>query len=62
LVHWSVSVIKQRARVPSPDEVRSLIEAAGNLMRQTALPVAYGAGLRASEVVVLKVSSRQFNA
>ncbi|CAG9261607.1 hypothetical protein PCAR4_530008 [Paraburkholderia caribensis] len=37
--------------VLSPDEVRRLIEAAGNLKHQTALSVAYGAGLRASEVV-----------
>jgi site-specific recombinase XerD len=41
--------------VLSPDEVRRLIEAAGNLKHQTALSVAYGAGLRASEVVALKV-------
>ena len=52
----------QPVRVPrilpvvlSPDEVRRLIEAAGNLKHQTALSVAYGAGLRASEVVALKV-------
>jgi hypothetical protein len=32
-----------------------LIAAAGNLKHQTALSVAYGAGLRASEVVALKV-------
>jgi site-specific recombinase XerD len=42
--------------VLSPDEVRRLIEAAGNLKHQTALSVAYGAGLRASEVVALKVA------
>jgi site-specific recombinase XerD len=42
--------------VLSPDEVRRLIEAAGNLKHQTALSVAYGAGLRASEVVALKVT------
>jgi site-specific recombinase XerD len=41
--------------VLSPDEVRRLIEAAGNLKHQTALSIAYGAGLRASEVVALKV-------
>ena len=41
--------------VLSPDEVRRLIEAAANLKHQTALSVAYGAGLRASEVVTLKV-------
>jgi hypothetical protein len=40
--------------VLSPDEVRRLIEASGNLKHQTALSVAYGAGLRASEVVALK--------
>ena len=38
------------------DEVARLIAAAGNLKHQTALSVAYGAGLRASEVVALKVS------
>jgi integrase/recombinase XerD len=36
--------------------VRRLIAAAGNLKHQTALSVAYGAGLRASEVVALRVS------
>ncbi|MGF6598390.1 site-specific recombinase XerD [Paraburkholderia sp. GAS448] len=53
----------QPVRVPrklpvilSPDEVRRLIAAAGNLKHQTALSVAYGAGLRVSEVVALKVS------
>src|ERR1700741_2351596 len=52
----------QLVRVPrvlpvvlSPDEVRRLIAAAGNLKHQTALSVAYGTGLRASEVVALKV-------
>jgi site-specific recombinase XerD len=42
--------------VLSRDEVRCLIAAASNLKYQTALSVAYGAGLRASEVVGLKVS------
>jgi site-specific recombinase XerD len=41
--------------VLSPEEVARLIEAAGNLKHQTALAVAYGAGLRVSEVVALKV-------
>ncbi len=41
--------------VLSPEEVSRLIAAAGNLKHQTALSVAYGAGLRASEVVALKV-------
>jgi site-specific recombinase XerD len=39
----------------SRDEVARLIEAAGNLKYQAALSVAYGAGLRASEVIALKV-------
>ncbi|MHB9086571.1 MAG: tyrosine-type recombinase/integrase, partial [Thiobacillus sp.] len=41
--------------VLSREEVACLIAAAGNLKHQTALSVAYGAGLRASEVVALKV-------
>jgi integrase len=52
----------QPVRVPrilpvvlSPDEVRRLIAATGNLKHQTALSLAYGTGLRASEVVGLKV-------
>jgi len=53
----------QPVRVPrtlpvvlSPEEVGRLIAAARNLKHQTALSVAYGAGLRAGEVVALKVS------
>lgn len=42
--------------VLSRDEVARLLAAADNLKHQTALAVAYGAGLRASEVVSLKVS------
>jgi integrase/recombinase XerD len=42
--------------VLSRDEVARLIAAASNLKHQTALSVAYGAGLRAREVVALKVS------
>ena len=52
----------QPVRVPrtlpvvlSRDEVARLIAAAANLKHQTALSVAYGAGLRASEVASLKV-------
>jgi integrase/recombinase XerD len=41
--------------VLSREEVARLIAAAGNLKWQTALSVAYGTGLRASEVVGLKV-------
>jgi integrase len=39
----------------SPKEVSRLLEAAPGLKYQAALSVAYGAGLRASEVVALKV-------
>ena len=52
----------QPVRVPhtlpvvlSREEVARLIAAARNLKHQTALSVAYGAGLRVSEVVALKV-------
>ena len=52
----------QPVRVPqtlpvvlSREEVARLIAAARNLKHQTALSVAYGAGLRASEVIALKV-------
>ena len=41
--------------VLSRDEVARLIAAAENLKYQTALSVAYGAGLRASEVTALKI-------
>ncbi|HXH85369.1 MAG TPA: site-specific integrase [Nitrospira sp.] len=41
--------------VLSREEVARLIAAAGNLKHQTALSVAYATGLRASEVVVLRV-------
>jgi site-specific recombinase XerD len=52
----------QPVRVPhtlpvvlSREEIARLIAATGNLKHQTALSVAYGTGLRASEVVALKV-------
>jgi site-specific recombinase XerD len=52
----------QPVRVPrtlpvvlSREEVARLIAAAPNLKAQTALSIAYGAGLRASEVIALKV-------
>ena len=52
----------QPVRVPrtlpvvlSREEVARLIAAAGNLKHQTALSVAYGTGLRAGEVIALKV-------
>ena len=43
-------------RVLSVDEVARLLRGATNLKHRAALAVAYGAGLRASEVVHLKVS------
>ncbi len=51
--------VYQPRRLPeilSLEEVTRLLEAAGSLKYQAALGVAYGAGLRASEVVHLKVS------
>src|SRR5687767_4080227 len=52
----------QPVRVPrtlpvvlSPQEVARLLAAVSNLKHQTALSIAYGAGLRASEVTALKV-------
>ncbi|WP_061960264.1 tyrosine-type recombinase/integrase [Cupriavidus pauculus] len=51
-----VSVPRVLPVVLSPDEVARLLAAASNLKHQTALAVAYGAGLRASEVVALRVS------
>jgi site-specific recombinase XerD len=42
--------------VLSPDEVTRLLNAAPGLKYKAALSVAYGAGLRAAEVVALKVS------
>lgn len=41
--------------VLSPEEVSRLLEAAPGLQYQAALSVAYGAGLRVSEVVALKL-------
>ena len=62
LDHGELMYKMQPVRVPrtlpvvlSREEVARLIAAAGNLKHQTALSVAYGAGLRASEVVALKV-------
>jgi integrase len=42
--------------VLSREEVARLLAAVDNRNHQTALSVAYGAGLRASEVVSLKIS------
>jgi site-specific recombinase XerD len=54
-----IPIVRQPQRLPvilTPAEVASLLEAAPGLKWRTALSVAYGAGLRASEVVSLKVS------
>ena len=50
--------VREPRKIPvvlSPEEVARLIGRAGSLRNQTALSAAYGAGLRASEVVALKV-------
>ena len=51
----TVHVPRKLPVILSRDEVARLITCAGNLKYQAALSVAYGAGLRASEVVGLKV-------
>ena len=63
LGHGDVMVKMQSVRVPrtlpvvlNKQEVSRLIACAGNLKHQTALAVAYGTGLRVTEVVSLKVS------
>ena len=51
--------LKLEHRIPvilSPDEVTRLIDAAPGLKYKTALSVAYGAGLRAGEVIGLRTS------
>jgi site-specific recombinase XerD len=54
-----MSPVREPRKLPvvlSREEVARLIDAAGKPKYQAALSVAYGAGLRASEVVALKVS------
>lgn len=54
-----ITYVSQPRKLPvilSRHEVEHLLKATGNLKHQAALSVAYGAGLRASEVVRLKVS------
>lgn len=51
-----VPVPRKLPQVLSRDEVTRLIASAGSPKYQAALSVAYGAGLRASEVVALKVT------
>jgi len=57
-VMTKMSTVREPRRLPvvlSREEVARLIDAAGTPKYQAALSVAYGAGLRASEVVALKV-------
>ena len=54
-----MTTVREPRKLPvilSPDEVSRLLEAAPGLKYRAALSLAYGAGLRASEVVSLKVS------
>jgi integrase len=54
-----MTTVRQPRKLPvilSPQEVARLLDAAPGLKYQAALSLAYGAGLRASEVVSLKVS------
>jgi integrase/recombinase XerD len=50
---------KKLRQILTPQEVARLIEAAPSRKYRCAFSVAYGAGLRSSEVVSLKVSDRQ---
>ena len=50
-----VHLPRKLPEIQSPDEVKRLIAAAGNLKHQTALALAYATGLRVNEVVNLKV-------
>ncbi len=59
-----MTTVREPRRLPvilSPDEVARLLDAAPGLKYRAALSVAYGAGLRASEVVSLKVSDIDSN-
>ncbi len=54
-----ISPVREPERLPvvlSPEEVAEVLACAPSLKAQTALSVAYGAGLRASEVVRLRTS------
>jgi len=55
-----MTFVHEPRKVPlvlSPEEVRRMLEAAPGLKYKAALSVAYGAGLRVSEVVSLKVAA-----
>ncbi len=54
-----MTTVREPRKLPvvlSPEEVRRLLDAAPGLKYRAALSLAYGAGLRASEVVSLKVT------
>ncbi|MFB0934962.1 MAG: site-specific integrase [Propionivibrio sp.] len=51
-----VHLPRKLPEIMSPDEVKRLIAAAGNLKHQTALALAYATGLRISEIVSLKIT------
>ncbi|MEN8176262.1 MAG: site-specific integrase [Pseudomonadota bacterium] len=54
-----MTTVREPRKLPvilSPEEVRRLLDAAPGLKYRAALSVAYGAGLRASEIVSLKMS------
>ena len=54
-----MSSVRESRKLPvilSPDEVKRLLEAATSLKYKAALSIAYGTGLRASEITHLKVS------
>ncbi len=47
---------RRQPEILSRDEVRAVLGAAGNVRDRTLLSIAYGAGLRASEVLALKLA------
>jgi len=51
-----VHLPRKLPEIMSPEEVKRLIAAAGNLKHQTALALAYATGLRISEIVSLKIT------
>jgi site-specific recombinase XerD len=54
-----MSFVREPRKVPlilSPEEVKRLLDAVSTLKYKAALSIAYGAGLRASEVVHLKIT------
>jgi len=54
-ISWSTRTSRKLPVVLSPEEVARLLDAAPGLKYKAVLSVAYGAGLRAAEVVSLKI-------